>query len=101
MFLSSTAAAAAFAAYLRTPSADRDPAWLTCALVASLVPLWKIISVSPAKQVLESAAFQEQSVYERESWMDSWRRRRLMETGLAVTSFGCMVLVLGSSVDDE
>lgn len=69
--------------------------------MASLVPLWKILLVSPAKQVLESAAFKEQSVYERKSWLNSWKRRRLIETVLAVTSFGCMVLVLGSSVDDE
>jgi hypothetical protein len=65
------------------------------------VPIWKIISVSPAKHVLESPGFQEQSVYERESWVNSWKRRRLIETGLALTSFGCMVLVLGSSVEDE
>ena len=90
--LSSVAAAASLAAYIQGGDAA-DPAYITCAIISAVIPLYNAIVMSPTASVVSSKVMDQG---ERASWLASFQRKSWIATGAALAAFGCTLLVMGS-----
>jgi hypothetical protein len=99
--LSAAAALASIGAYTTAPGNSADPGFITCALVFSTIPLYNALVMSPTASVVSSKVIENVSPAERASWVASFQRKSWISTGLALTGFGCALLMLMSGSGTE
>lgn len=72
-----------------------DPAWITCAIVSAIVPLYNLLVLNPTASVVNNPVMDAQLPKERDSWLVSFKRKSMVTAGFALTAFACTLLTAG------
>lgn len=99
--LATAAAIASLGAYTTAPSTIADPGFITCALVCATIPLYNALVMSPTASVVSAKVMDAIAPSERASWLASFNRKSWISSGLALTAFGCTLLMLMSGGGTE
>ena len=100
--LATAAALASLGAYTTAPGNTADPGFITCALVCATIPLYNALVMSPTASVVSAKVMDAIAPSERASWLASFNRKSWISTGVALTAFGCTLLMVmsGSGTED-
>lgn len=98
--LSALATGASLAAYFSENEVNRDPAWLTAALLAGLPLVYGMLVLAPAKIAIDNSGGMS-DLKERESNLRAWGVKKYIGFALTLVPFAGMLLVLSAERDER
>lgn len=96
--LSAVATGASLAAYFSESDANRDPAYLTAAVLAGLPIVYSMLVLGPAKVALENKSL---DVRQRESYLKAWGVKKSVGFALSLLPFAGLLLVVSAGRDER
>ncbi|GAB4820292.1 hypothetical protein N2152v2_007338 [Parachlorella kessleri] len=91
---------AALGAYFSVPEGERDPAWITAAIMAGAAIPYNLLILTPTKTVIDEPTSLAKPLAERESWLKSWAWKKTAGVAVSGAAFVAMLLVLGTQRDE-
>lgn len=96
--LSAIATGASLAAYFSESDANRDPAFLTAAVLSGLPILYSMLVLGPAKVVLDNKGL---DLRQRESYLKAWGVKKTVGFALSLLPFAGLLLVVSAGKDER